>query len=99
MKISQLWIKKSYSAALVIFLLTCAQANARADEILVYAAASLTDVLRRSLPGTSRNPSIRSSSISARPAAWRGKSTKARRRTSFFPRTRPRWRPCSRVIS
>ena len=51
MKISQLWIKKSYSAALVIFLLTCAQANARADEILVSAAASLTDVLKEIAAG------------------------------------------------
>ena len=43
---SQSWIKKSYSVAVVIFLLTGAQANARADEILVSAAASLTDVLK-----------------------------------------------------
>ena len=48
---SQLWIKKSYSVAVVIFLLTCAQANARADEILVSAAASLTDVLKEIASG------------------------------------------------
>ena len=48
---SQLWIKKSYPVAVVIFLLTCAQANARADEILVSAAASLTDVLKEIASG------------------------------------------------
>ena len=48
---SQSWIKKSYSVAVVIFLLTCAQANARADEILVSAAASLTDVLKEIATG------------------------------------------------
>jgi molybdate transport system substrate-binding protein len=48
---SQLWIKKSYPVAVVILLLTCAQANARADEILVSAAASLTDVLKEIASG------------------------------------------------
>jgi molybdate transport system substrate-binding protein len=40
------WIQKSCSLAVVLLLLACAQARARADEILVSAAASLTDVLR-----------------------------------------------------
>jgi molybdate transport system substrate-binding protein len=40
------WIKKPCAAFIVILLLTVAQTNARADEILVSAAASLTDVLK-----------------------------------------------------
>ena len=39
------WVKKSFSAVFVFLLLTWAQTSVRADEILVSAAASLTDVL------------------------------------------------------
>src|SRR4029453_5007248 len=39
------WVKKSFSAVFVFLFLTWAQTSVRADEILVSAAASLTDVL------------------------------------------------------
>jgi molybdate transport system substrate-binding protein len=40
------WMRKSFSAAAVFAVLALSQAMARADEILVSAAASLTDVLQ-----------------------------------------------------
>jgi molybdate transport system substrate-binding protein len=40
------WLRKSCSISVVFFILAWAQANALADEILVSAAASLTDVLK-----------------------------------------------------
>ena len=47
-------IRKSLSVAAVFLVLAWTQANAWADEILVSAAASLTDVLRKS--ALSREP-------------------------------------------
>ena len=53
-------MRKSLSVAAVFFVLAWTQVNARADEILVSAAASLTDVLKEiSARLSSRNPSTR----------------------------------------
>ena len=41
-----IWIRKSFSVAAVFFVLAWTQASVHADEILVSAAASLTDVLK-----------------------------------------------------
>src|SRR5712692_1499831 len=46
MTVSRNSMKRSYLALLLFLVLTLAQTSARADEILVSAAASLTDVLR-----------------------------------------------------
>ena len=78
------WIKVHSRRSLYFFFLTWAQTSVRADEILVSAAASLTDVLNEISKGyqsKSKN-TVRFNYGPSR--AWHGKSRKARRQTFSF---------------